>query len=230
MFLATAKIYAANANSSNQIHVYEYTFGALTVHVKNPLEAYPNQTISMNITAEASATLIINYTAIELYTFNNSTLKDEKFDSIIYVDEEAPVLIFGGKSLNETCYNVTIPDYASNVVYGKLVLLWMEKGTEESTTYRRESTFIMAYLRNPELEGLRSRVPELERENIELQENITSLNNSLTELLNNLTDVKNRYEGELSGTRSAITVLAITTISFLASTAFLFLRKPKQYW
>jgi len=248
--LAMAKMYTGNANSSDQIRSYKYAFGALTVEVKNPLEAYPNQTINVNITSRASAKLIVNYTAIELYTFSNSTRKDEKFSSIVYVDEENPVLLFGGGSLDETSYDITIPNYASNIVYGKLILLWMEKGTEEATAYERESTFVMLYLGNPELEWLRSRVPALEKENAqlkhnvaslndsltklenensELRDNITSLNNSLTELSNNLTDIRNRYEEELSGTRSAVTVLAITTVSFLATTAFLFLRKLKQH-
>jgi len=230
MFLATTMTHAANVNSSDEIRAYEYALYNLTVQVKNPCEAYPNQTININITAQASATLIINYTAIELYTFNESAAKDEKFDCIVYVDEENPVLLSGGESLTEACYNITIPEHASNVVYGKLVLLWMEKGTEESTTYRREPTFVVLYIRNPELERLRNKVPELERENAELKENITDINNTLTTLLNNLTDIKKRYEGELEGTKSVATILGVTTMFFAITTAYLFLRKPKEYW
>lgn len=230
LLLVASVIQSASANLSNEIHIYEYTLHDLTVRVENPLEAYPNQTMNINITAEASAKLTINYTAIELYTFSNLTMTDEKFDCIIHVEEENPVLLLGGELLNETCYNVTIPEYASNIVYGKLILLWTEKGTEESTSYRREPTFIVTYLRSPELENLRSKVSELEEENNELKGNITDLNSTLAELLDELSDIENRFEGELSGTRNVVTILAISTVFFVATTAYLSIRKPKQQW
>jgi hypothetical protein len=216
LFAATA---VHDANSSNQIHVYEYGPAShdLVVQVKNPLEAYPNQTVNVNITVEASVDLTIKHVAIELYTFN-----DSKFDDIIYVEKGKPVTVSSGKSLNKI-FNVTIHEQASNIVYGKLILEWTKKGTEEGETIEKEPTFIMIYLRNPELESLRSKVPELE-------ENVTKLNRTLTDALNNLTDLENRYEGGLSDTRSVLTILAITTIFFAVTTVYLFTRKPKQYW
>jgi len=226
MLIAATMIHDANANSSDQIHTYNYTPipNDLTVEIKNPSEAYPNQTINVNITIKALVNLTINHVAIELYTFN-----DSKFDDVIYVEKGSQVPLSCGKSLNKTS-NFTIHEQASNIVYGKLILEWTKKGTEGWTTIGKEPTFIMAYLKNSELEKLRSIVPELEKENVELKENVTDLNNTLTDLLNNLTDVKNRYEGELSGTRSVITILAIITVFFVATTAYLFIRKPKQYW
>lgn len=225
-FLAASMMHEANANSSDQIHTYKYTpiQNDLTVEIRNPLEAYPNQTINVNITIKALVNLTINYVSIKLYTFN-----DSRFDDVIYVEEENPVPLSDGQSLNRTS-NVTIQEQASNIVYGRLTLKWTKKGTEESETITKEPTFIMTFLRNPELERLRSKVPELERENAELKENVTDLNNTVTDLLNNLTDIENRYAGELGGTRSAVTILAITTIFFVATTAYLFMRKPKQYW
>jgi len=226
MFLAATLIRDANTNSSDQIHTYKYTPipNDLTVEIKNPLEAYPNQTINVNITIKALVNLTLNQVAIKLYTFN-----DSKFDDVIYVEKENPVSISSSQLLNKTS-NVTIHEQASNIVYGKLTLEWTKKGSEGWETIGKEPTFIMAFLKNLELERLRSKVPELEKENAELKGNVTDLNNTLTDLLNNLTDIENRYAGELGGTRSAVAILAITTIFFVATTAYLFLRKPKQYW
>jgi len=226
ILLAAAMIRNVNANSFDQNYVY--ALAGFEVWIEYPFEAYPNQTITVNVTIKAWTNLIVNWTAIELHTFNNLTREDELFCNIKYVSK--PESLLGGESLNETSYKIKIPDYATNVLYGKMILKWTVKGTEESTVYEREPTFIMTYLRNPELERLRSKVPELERENAELKGNLTDLNNTLTELLNNLTDIENRYEGELSGTRSVATILVITTIFFVATTAYLFMRKPKQYW
>ena len=225
ILLAATMIRNVNANSLDQDPVY--ALAGFEVWVEYPFEAYPNQTITVNVTIKAWTNLMVNWTAIELHTFNNLTREDELFYNIEYVSK--PESLLGGESLNKTSYAIKIPDYATNVLYGKMILKWTVKGTEESTVYEREPTFIMTCLRNPELERLRNKVPELEKENAELKENVTDINNTLTELLNDLKDIENRYEGELSGTRSVITILAITTIFFVATTAYLFLRKPKQY-
>lgn len=228
LVLATAIVHNVNANFLDQNRVYKYSLAGFEVWVEYPFEAYPNQNITVNVTIKAWTDLIVNWTVIELYTFNNLTTEYTRFHNIIYVSSPKPLL--GGESLNETSYEIILPEYAANLLYGKMILKWTIKGTEESTVYEREPTFIMGYLRNPELERLRRQVPELERENAQLKGNITELNNTLTELLNNLTDVKNRYEGELSGTRNVVTILAITTVLFVATTAYQFMRKPKQYW
>jgi hypothetical protein len=223
LFAATA-VY--DANSSDQIHVYEYlpVSNDLRVRVENPLEAYPNQTVNVNTTVEASVDLTINHVAIELYTFN-----DSKFDEITYFEKGKPVPVSSGESLNKIS-NFTIHEQASNIVYGKLILEWTKEGTEGEVTIERKPTFVMIYLRNSELESLRSKVPELEAKIAELKENVTKLNGTLTDALNNLTDLENRSEGGLSDTRSVVTILAITTIFFAATTIYLFTRKPKEYW
>lgn len=222
MFLVTL-MPSSGASSSDQIRVFEYSLYNLIVHVESPLEAYPNQSITVNITATASAKLILNYTAIELYTFNSSTMKDEKFADIEYINYSNPLSFSGGQSWSETSYSSTIPEAALSVVYGKLILVWTETGTHESTTYEREPTFIITSLKNPELERLKM-------ENEGLKKNITDINNTLTEALNNLTDIRNRYEGEVGGTRSVATLLAVTTIFFVATTVYLIMRKPKEYF
>jgi hypothetical protein len=229
IFFTIALMSYANASLLDQPRVYEYALYNLAVLVGTPMEAYPGQNITMSIAANASAKLTINYTAIEFYTFDNSTMMDENFSFIVWIDYNNSMSLSSGQT-TETSYNITIPDYASNIVYGKLILEWIETGTEESNTYERNSTFIATSLKNLELERLRSKVPELEKENADLKNNVTEINNTLTEALNNLTDTTNRYEGEASGTRSVITILAITTIFFVATTLYLVLRKPEQYW
>ncbi len=242
MFFAATITHNANANSLGSF-LYIPVPNDLTIEIEYPLEAYPNQIIHVDITIEGLINLTVNHVTIELYTFNNSTMRNEILDYVTYVEKENSVPLASHELWNGTS-NATIPGHASGVVYGKLILEWTKKGTEGWETIGRESTFIMAYLRDPEVERLRSKVAELEKENADLNgnitdlnntindlnSNITDLNNTLTDLLNNLTDVEKRYEGELSGTRSVVTILAITTIFFVATTAYLFLRKPKQYW
>ena len=228
LLLATAVVHNANANFLDPNRVYKYSLAGFEVWVEYPFEAYPNQTITLNVTIKAWTDLIVNWTVIELYTFNNVTREYTMLNSLVYVSQ--PQSLLGGGLLNETSYEIKLPDYAANLLYGKMILKWTIKGTEESTVYEREPIFIMGYLRNPELERLRNEVTELKEENADLKENITDLNNTLTDILNNLTDVQKRYEGELSGTKSVVAILAISTVFFVATTAYLFMRKPKEYW
>jgi hypothetical protein len=220
--------------------MYEYAFSNLAVQVGTTSEAYPGQNITVNIFANASAKLTINYTAIELYTFSNLTMADENFSLIVWIDHNSSISLSPDQTPIEASYDVKIPDDAFNVVYGKLVLIWTETGTEESTTYARNSTLVATSLKNAELENLRSRVPELEKENADLKNNNTETNNNLTKALNDLADTKNNLtkalndladtKNQVNGATSVIAVLAITTIFFVATTLYLVLRRPKQYW
>jgi hypothetical protein len=216
--LLIAVIRGVNANAP--VHIYRYSYAGVEVAIENPYEIYPEQNITVNVAMKALVNLTVSWMRMEMYTFHNLTTEETLFHNISHIS--TPTSLFGGQWLNKT-YEVLIPDFAANVLYGKMVLKWTINGTEETTTYERKLTFIMGYLKNVELENLKNEVERLENENAQLKEN-------LTVLLNNLTEIRNRYEGELNGTRSTVAVLAITTVFFLATTAYLVLRKPKQYW
>ncbi len=216
LVVATSGNVAANAS----MHVYKFSFSGVEVLIENPYEIYPNQTITVSVATRALVNLTVDWMWIELYTFHNLTTEENMFYNITHVP--ASTLLSCGRWLNDT-YEVLIPQCAVNVLYGKMVLRWTINGTEETMTCERKSTFIMGYLKNLEFENLKDEIERLKGENKQLREN-------LTEILNNLTEIKNRYEGELNGTRSTVTVLAVTTLFFLATTAYLALRKPKEYW
>ena len=230
MFFTAALLPFARANGSDQTGSYEYGLYNLKIHVENPPEAYPDQNLTINVTAEASAKLVINYTAIELYTFNGSTMNGESFAHIEFINYSTPLFLSGGQSLYKTSYNETIPGSALNVVYGKLSLVWTEMGTEESTAYTRQTTFIVASVYNPELQRLTDLIPKLQKQNAILRRNVTDVNDTLAQTLNDLADAKNQYEGDIGNTRSVATLLGVTTVFFVATTAYLIMKKPKDYF
>jgi hypothetical protein len=230
VFFTSTLLPHARASGSDLIGSYEYGLYNLKIHVENSPEAYPDQKITLNMTAEASAKLAINYTAIELYTLNSSTMNGENFASIEFINYSNPLLFSGGQSSYKTSYDVTVPASAFNVIYCKLTLVWTEMGTEESNTYTRQTTFIMASVYNPELERMRDLLPKLQIQNAILRRNMTEMNDTLTQALKDLTDAKNRYEGDMSNTRSVVTLLGITTVFFVATTVYLIVRKPKDYF
>ena len=216
-----------NVKAEAITRVYVYSFAGIEVRIEYPFQTYPNQNITINVTTKALTDLTVNYTRVDLYVLHNKTKDEILFHSIIHISE--PKLLNGGEWFNKT-YEVTIPEYAINLVYGKLILKWTLRGTGEAESYERELLVLLSYLRSLELENLRNENAVLKGNLTKLQNELTTLNTTLTELRNNLTDIQKRYEGELSGTRSTVAVLAITTVFFLATTAYLIFRKPKQYW
>ncbi len=61
------------------------------------------------------------------------------------------------------------------------------------------------------------------------KENLDGLNQTYWELQQNYTSVQGSLI-ELGNTRIAVIILAITTIFFVATTFYVVMRKPKQYW
>lgn len=60
-------------------------------------------------------------------------------------------------------------------------------------------------------------------------ENLAYLNKTYWELQHNYTALQGSLN-ELDNTRSAVAALAITTVIFVATTIYMIMRKPKQYW
>jgi hypothetical protein len=56
-----------------------------------------------------------------------------------------------------------------------------------------------------------------------------NLNQSYWNLQGNYTSVQNSL-GELDNTRRLSTILAITTVFFLATTVYIVVRRPRDYW
>jgi hypothetical protein len=229
LFLSVLLIVAATCNvkAETGTRTYVYSFASLEVRIEYPFETYPNRSITINITTRALATLNVSYILLDLYTLHNLTREEISFHNISHIS--TPKSFRNNEWFNKT-YNIFIPEYAINVLYGKLKLKWTLTGTVERDTYERELTVIMSYLKSPELDRLRNENAMLKENLTNLNNKVTELNNTITELRNNLTAIQHRYEGELSGTRSTLVVLAVVTVFFVATTAYLAFRRPKQVW
>ncbi|MBS7636563.1 hypothetical protein KEJ37_04415 [Candidatus Bathyarchaeota archaeon] len=220
-------VLACNVKAEAATRIYTYSFAGIEVQIEYPFETYPNENITINIAIRALTTLTVNCTQLDLYVLHNATKEETSFYSISHIS--VPKLLGSGEWFNET-YKVFIPEYAINLIYGKLTLKWTLRGTGEAEAYERELLVLMSYLKSLELESLRNENAMLREHLTNLQNELTSLSSTLNELRNNLTNIQKRYDEELSGTRSTIAVLAVTTVFFLATTAYLIFRKPKQYW
>jgi len=120
-------------------------------------------------------------------------------------------------------YNCTfkVHEQVWDVTYGEITLKYDVKYTISPGPGLQ----IMPY-------GLAFGFPMTRVENVylkNLEEQFENLNKTYWELLKNYTELQGS-QSELGNTRIAVGVLAIATVFFVATTLYLVMRKPKQYW
>jgi|YelNatPaOPRAMG01_1025707.scaffolds.fasta_scaffold08285_2 hypothetical protein len=110
--------------------------------------------------------------------------------------------------------NFTVPQQVYGVIYGEVILSYDARATDP-LGYTHEYSFrdiklgfYMTPVKNVYLEALEEEVNRLRQEH---------------ESLGNI-------QNELSSTRTLATILGVTTVIFLGTTAFLIFRRPKTYW
>ncbi|MGB9713544.1 MAG: hypothetical protein ACPLZC_01040 [Candidatus Bathyarchaeales archaeon] len=112
-----------------------------------------------------------------------------------------------------------------------------------SDHFLREPAFSLTNVRNTYYEKLqedfmnlnetywqtKNKLEELNQTYINLQQEYATLSQTYMELLQNYTKLQGNIV-ELDNTRRLAVVLGVTTVFFLATTFYLVMRKPKQYW
>jgi len=112
-----------------------------------------------------------------------------------------------------------IPSDVWDTTYGELSFQYSIDGFSFSLS---SLGFTMTHVRNVYLENLEEQYESLNENFNELLQNYTWLEGNYTELSKSIL--------ELNNTRTAAIILAITTVFFVATTVYMVMRKPKQYW
>ena len=190
--------------------MWSFNQEGLTIKIYSPFQAYPGDSIALQVTVDADkelqdvdATIVIRGAlseGYEMWTIPRNILEDEDFS--------ATDSLFRNLT-------VSIPASASSgLVYGRVYLAWNVNGTHRVNTY--EDSCEIFYLMNEELEELRTAYDEL--------------NATHHALLSNYTDIDARYVGELGGARNMMYVFVATTVIALGTVLFLILRRPKTFY
>ncbi|MEM3629674.1 MAG: hypothetical protein QW667_05750 [Candidatus Bathyarchaeia archaeon] len=137
-------------------------------------------------------------------------------------------------------YNITVhvPDRVWDATYVELYLSYVLAGQP----FEDNPSFPITIVRNVYLEELEKLFRSLnesytlinqtfwETFNMSLTpESLSLLNKTYRELEQNYTILQGSLN-ELGSTRMAVAVLAVTTVFFVATTIYLFIRKPREYW
>jgi len=193
--------------------VYEIDSLGLKVSIVAPYLAYPgeNITVTVNVTAEASGDIDVEYIHVNIYGLRNET------------EEISPPLadIYISTVPYQHDHIITIPnDTSPGLLYG--IIEWGEwsvqfpgGGMKVTIENPPPAGFVVTYVKNLELE--------------ELQAAYDELNATHNSLLANYTKSKN-YKGELGSTRNLMYIFVATTVVSAATAVVLLMRRPKRSW
>ena len=222
---AICNVKAKTSTSENMEMFLEREIPGLKIIVNATNETQPNKniTIILNILPLVSK-VDVEYLNFSLFGFVNGTYKtllplypnitDENPISLPYtqnftcqISEQVWGITFGEIEIN---YNITSTMW--HPIYGKITI---------EPSYKFKTVFDMTYVENIYLKQLN----EIFRDY--LGKNLTPEN--LNEILQEYEQLK-ETQNESSNIRMVVGILIVTTVFFIATTLYLVLRKPNEYW
>ena len=238
--LALALIRNATAQSPSEMQTFfSKDYAGISITVNATKETIPGGNTAIGLWINCtSAGVKVDYLNISVYGFKSG--KEKILLNFTCALPNAPI------SLNQTIeYNVSIPSDVWGATYGELYL----KYAIVDQPIERNAGFHMTIVRNVYLEELEQQLKSLNESYQQLNntleqlnqtfwesfqmnlstENLAYLNKTYWELQHNYTALQGNLN-ELDNTRSAVAALAITTVIFVATTIYMIMRKPKQYW
>ena len=196
--------------------------------------------VALGLTSDVS-TVYVKTVRIAIYGFLNGTEKSE-----LYSNVSGNFMLY---KANQVIYQhqVFVPERVYGVVYGEIYLDYNatvkdELGFEHPYSFQDTLGFTMTrienvYLKSIEeqlanlhdvLDGLNQTFKECFGKNLTVDE-LLGLNQTYWQFKQDYESLKG-VKSELDNTRTAMVFLAVVAFFFVATTAYLVLRRPKSYW
>jgi len=186
----------------------------MKIQVNATAEALPGDNITIILLVESKAdNVYIVYLNLTIFGF----IKGQNKTGLTSIYQSDTPLNYNERT--EHNHTLIIPSDVWETTYGELSFQYSIEGFSYSLS---QLGFTMTHVRNVYLENLEEQFQSLSENFTELQQNYTELKDMYDELSKSII--------ELDNTRRAVVGLAITTIFFVATTIYLFLRKPRQYF
>ena len=220
-FISNATVHASVVNM--QTFYEEEGYPGLSIKVKATGETNPGWDMNITIWIESTAgNLSIEYLYLSVYGFRGGQEKI-LLTNITHITKKP--LDF--EDVSQGNYTVHIPN---DVWYRTCAELHFKYAIKEMV-YAYTDGFTMTAVKNIKMEELENALGSLNESYRQLNETYRELQQNYTSLNQTYWDLKGGSNiGELETTRSIMVVLAITTVFFVATTIYLVMRKPKQYW
>jgi len=224
MIFALSLTPKAYAQESSDIRTfYHHDEAGLIIEVEAPANVKPGQAINVSVSFYCYAkNLSVYYLFVTIYDFKSGQEKNP-IGTVKPVEQG----IGYDPKYNETytrIYEIEISENVWDITYGEISCEWEFGG---HTFYIHDDGFVMTYVKNVEMEDLIEQLANKTQECDTLWQNYTQLNQTYWDLKGNQTS---GTEVDLSNTRVAMIVFIITTVFFVATTLYLTLKKPREYW
>ncbi|MEM2995233.1 MAG: hypothetical protein QXI91_04375 [Candidatus Bathyarchaeia archaeon] len=215
-----------NAQTENMQTFLDEEIQEIKITVNATAKTKPNENITVKLTMNSLRRFYINvkYFNFSVFGFINGTDKIMLYN---ITKENFPLPY----ECNFTC---TVPEQVWGVTHGEITLKYDTTYTTPQITISYEDLigFSMTPVENIYLKTVEEQLENLNKAWEQLNQTFREyFGKDLTPENFNSTcrDLKGS-QNELGSTRMAVAVLAITTVFFVATTAYLFLQKPKQAW
>jgi hypothetical protein len=212
------------------------------VNATDEIQPTQNITVTLRLTAEKNITVIkVASLNFSIFGFLNGT--DKLLIGKIPVHD-----IFLNPLTSIDCNGTfPVPEHVWDTTYGEIVLTYSAKYGIVTVDFEKLTLgFTMTHVKNVYLEQLQNELDTLKEKYqllnnsywqlngtySQLEATYESLNQSFWKLQQNYTSLQQNYtslKGSTDNTRTAATVLAVTTVFFVATTIYMVMRKPKEY-
>ena len=236
LILTLALIQNTTAQTSDGMHTFfskEYV--GISIEFRAPQDTNPGENITISLWINCTAA----HMEIESLTLSICGFRygKEKISlrSVNIIGNTFPLAFNHTKQYN---YTVQIPQDVWDAIYAELHIEY----TVVDSTFEENPNFSITIVRNVYLEELENMFKNLNYTYWQLnqtfwesfqmnltKENLDGLNQTYWALQQNYTSVQGSLI-ELGNIRIAVIILAITTIFFVATTLYVVMRKPKEYW
>lgn len=208
VFLLTIAFSGVCKSAPEDTHsVYSLEYGGLEIDIWAPYQAYPGDTISVTVKAEAATQqpIYVKYINVEFKGAVNATTVIT-LSNITHIKDSS-------LSLHEVEYTITIPNNISTgLTYGEISCEWELMGAPQKIPI---SGFALTYIKDTAFE--------------ELQADYKSLNATYQSTLKDYNQLE-KSSGEVDSTRNLMYVFVATTIIATITVGVLLIRKPKKVW
>jgi hypothetical protein len=234
LFTTICNVKAQTPTTENMETFFDHEIPGIKIIVNATAETQPNDNITVRITMNPLLEVNIEYFNFSVFGFINGTYK-----TMIYnITDNFPLPY----ERNFTC---PVPEQVWGVTYGEITLTYyvkyvIEQGnikTETTITYENLTVgFDMTNVENVYLKKLENDLKSWIESYQQLNNTYWQLNSTFEQLQQNYTELQQNYTAlrgnlnELGNTRTAVGILAITTVFFVATTLYLVMRKPKESW
>jgi hypothetical protein len=232
LILAMTLVKSAPAQTSDEVQTFfSSEYAGISIQLDATRETVPGTNITINLWINCTADgVYVNYLNLSIYGYRHFRYGLERIALLFVSPIKEHSLVYHNASRYN--YTILIPADVWDLTYAEVHLKYAIKSSSDEY----EETFPITTVRNvlweeleKELESLNETYQQLNSTYWQLNITFEQLNQTYWALQQNYTALQGSLN-ELGNTRTAVAVLAITTVFFVATTVYMVMRKPRESW